>query len=198
MQNSQPFRPRYPLPPISSSYQLYVPGQMAPRQPLKFYYCLEEGHSAIRYNHVTEDLEKIIVLKCGRTYLFSNLQRLPTEGPKSTKELVRNFSKEQEYFTKKMMEQLNPPPKQQGKKLIDDHKDKKAATIAQVEELGNWKPPQISPANENIKINVGSRKTEQRTLRQETQGQAQKECKNETQKYLKKKIPGSYHEKNEV
>ncbi|MBW0467849.1 hypothetical protein O181_007564 [Austropuccinia psidii MF-1] len=34
-QNSQPFRPRYPLPPISSSYQPYVPAQIAPRQLLK-------------------------------------------------------------------------------------------------------------------------------------------------------------------
>ncbi|MBW0574002.1 hypothetical protein O181_113717 [Austropuccinia psidii MF-1] len=42
IQNSQPFRPRYPLPPISSGYQTYVPAQMSPRQPLKCYYCLEE------------------------------------------------------------------------------------------------------------------------------------------------------------
>ncbi|MBW0496613.1 hypothetical protein O181_036328 [Austropuccinia psidii MF-1] len=38
-QNSQPFRPRYPLPPISSSYQPYVLAQMAPRRLLKCYYC---------------------------------------------------------------------------------------------------------------------------------------------------------------
>ncbi|MBW0494927.1 hypothetical protein O181_034642 [Austropuccinia psidii MF-1] len=48
MQNSQPFRPRYALPPVSLSYQPYVPAQMAPRQPLKLYHCLEEGHLAIR------------------------------------------------------------------------------------------------------------------------------------------------------
>ncbi|MBW0590794.1 hypothetical protein O181_130509, partial [Austropuccinia psidii MF-1] len=48
MQNSQPLRPRYPLPPISSGYQPYVPAQMAPRQLLKCYYCLEEGHSVIK------------------------------------------------------------------------------------------------------------------------------------------------------
>ncbi|MBW0556665.1 hypothetical protein O181_096380 [Austropuccinia psidii MF-1] len=36
-QNSQPLRPRYPLPPISSGYQPYVPAQMAPRQLLKCY-----------------------------------------------------------------------------------------------------------------------------------------------------------------
>ncbi|MBW0514634.1 hypothetical protein O181_054349 [Austropuccinia psidii MF-1] len=63
IQNSQPFRPRYPSPPISSGYQPYVPAQMALRQPLKCYYFLEEGHSAIRCNHLTEDLEKRIFLK---------------------------------------------------------------------------------------------------------------------------------------
>ncbi|MBW0586767.1 hypothetical protein O181_126482 [Austropuccinia psidii MF-1] len=104
-QNSQPFRPRYLLQPISSVYQPYVPAQMTPRQLLKCYYCLEEGHSEIRCNHRTEDLEKRIVLKRGGTYFFPNFQRLPTEGPKSAKELVRHFSKEQEDFTKKMMEQ---------------------------------------------------------------------------------------------
>ncbi|MBW0572286.1 hypothetical protein O181_112001 [Austropuccinia psidii MF-1] len=37
IQNSQPFRPRYPSPTISSGYQPYVPAQMTPRQPLKCY-----------------------------------------------------------------------------------------------------------------------------------------------------------------
>ncbi|MBW0561745.1 hypothetical protein O181_101460 [Austropuccinia psidii MF-1] len=97
-----------------------------------------------------------------------------------------------------MMEQSNSPPKKQEKKLIDDHTDKKEATIAQIEGLGNLKTPQISPANENIQINVGRRKTQQRALAQEAQSQAQKEYKNETQKYLKKKIPGAYHEKDEA
>ncbi|MBW0478040.1 hypothetical protein O181_017755 [Austropuccinia psidii MF-1] len=104
IQTSQPFNPRYPSPLISSCYQPYVPAQMAPRQPLKCYYCLEEGHSTIRCNHLTEYLEKRIVLKCGGTYLFPNFQRVPTEGPKSATELVRNFAKEQKDFTMEMME----------------------------------------------------------------------------------------------
>ncbi|MBW0486711.1 hypothetical protein O181_026426 [Austropuccinia psidii MF-1] len=143
IQNSQPFRPRYPSPPISSGYQPYVPAQMAPRQLLKCYYCLEEGHSAIRCNHLTEDLEKRMVLKHGGTYLFPNFQRVPTEGPKSAKELVRHFAKEQEDFTKKMMEQSNPPQKKQETTVIEESKGEKAAAIAQIEEWGNWKPPQI-------------------------------------------------------
>ncbi|MBW0467163.1 hypothetical protein O181_006878 [Austropuccinia psidii MF-1] len=102
-QNSQPFKARYPFPPTSSGYQPYVPAQMAPRQLLKCYYCLEEGHSTIRCNHLTEDLEKRIVLKHGGTYPFPNFQRVPTDGPKSAKDLVKRFAKEQEDFTNKMM-----------------------------------------------------------------------------------------------
>ncbi|MBW0591610.1 hypothetical protein O181_131325 [Austropuccinia psidii MF-1] len=106
---------------------------MAPRQPLKCYYCLE-GHSAIRFNNLTEDLEKRIVLKRGGTYVFPNFRRVPTEGPKCAKELVRHFAKEQEDFTMKMMEQSNLPPKKQEITLIEESKGEKATTLAQKEE----------------------------------------------------------------
>ncbi|MBW0480899.1 hypothetical protein O181_020614 [Austropuccinia psidii MF-1] len=130
MQISQPFRPRYPLPPISSGYQPYVPAQMVPRQPLKGYYFLEGGHSAMRCNHITKDLEKRAVLKCGGIYIFPNFQRVPTEGPKSSKEFVRQFAKEQEEFTKKMMEQSISPPNKQGTIVIEESKCEKATAIA--------------------------------------------------------------------
>ncbi|MBW0554073.1 hypothetical protein O181_093788 [Austropuccinia psidii MF-1] len=104
MQNSQPFRPRYPLTPISSRYQPYMPAQMTQRQLLmRCYYLLEERNSTMRCNHLTEDFEKRIVLKRGGTYLFPNFQRVPTEGPTSEKELAKTFSKEQMDFTNKMM-----------------------------------------------------------------------------------------------
>ncbi|MBW0576189.1 hypothetical protein O181_115904 [Austropuccinia psidii MF-1] len=180
IQNSQPFRPRYPSPPISSSYQPYFLDPMAPRLPLKCYYCLEKGHSAIRCNNLTGDLDKIIVLKRGGTYIFPNFQRIPTEGPKSAKELVRHFSKEQEDFPKKMI------------------KGETATAIAQIEEWGNWNPPQISPENENLQINVGLRQTRQRASRQENQIQTQQEDKNEAHKPFEKKIPGAYHEEDEA
>ncbi|MBW0517516.1 hypothetical protein O181_057231 [Austropuccinia psidii MF-1] len=171
---------------------------MAPRQPLKCYYCLEEGHYAIRCNHLTEDLEKIIVLKRGGTYLFPNFQRVPTEGPKYAEELVRHFAKEQEDFTKKMKEQSNSPPKKQEITVIEESKGENAPTIAQIEEWGDCKPPQISPANENLQINVGLRHTRQRASRQESQSQTQQGDKNETHKPFKKKIPGAYHEEDEA
>ncbi|MBW0486181.1 hypothetical protein O181_025896 [Austropuccinia psidii MF-1] len=130
IQNSQPFRPIYPSPPISSGYQPYAPAKMAPRQPSKCYYCLEEGHSAII--------------------------------------------------------------------SIQESKGEKETAIAQIEEWGNWKPPQISPANENLQINIGPRQTRKRASRQEIQIQTQQEDKNETHKPFKKKIPGSYHKEYEA
>ncbi|MBW0490479.1 hypothetical protein O181_030194 [Austropuccinia psidii MF-1] len=141
---------------------------MAPRQPLKCYYFLEEAHSAIRCNNLTEDLEKRIVLKHEGTYISTNFQRVPTEGPMSTNKL-------------------------QETQVIKDHKDEKAAAIDQIAEWQNWKPPQISSETENLQINVGLRQT-----RQESQSQTQQEDKNETQKSFRKKIPDSYHEGDET
>ncbi|MBW0490468.1 hypothetical protein O181_030183 [Austropuccinia psidii MF-1] len=171
---------------------------MAPRQPLKCYYCLEEGHPTRRCNHLTEDLEKSIFMKCGGMYLFPNFQGVPTEGPQSAKELVKIFAKEQEDFRAKIMEQSNLPPKKQEITIIEQSKGEKATTIDQREEWGNWKSPQISPENKNIQINVGLRQTRQRASRQESQSQTQKEDKNETHKPCKKKIPGAYHEEDEA
>ncbi|MBW0466546.1 hypothetical protein O181_006261 [Austropuccinia psidii MF-1] len=106
----------------------------------------------MRFNDLTEDLEKGIVLKHAATYLFPNFQRVPTEDPISEKEFAKQFAKDQEEFTKKMIEKSNPPPKQKGPIVIEDQKYEKAAAIAQIEEWGNWIPPQISLSNENLKI----------------------------------------------
>ncbi|MBW0484018.1 hypothetical protein O181_023733 [Austropuccinia psidii MF-1] len=97
-----------------------------------------------------------------------------------------------------MIEKSNTPPKQQEQKVIEDNKYGKAAAIAQIEEWGNWKPPQTSPENENLKMNVGLRQTRQRASRQEISNQTQKEVKTESQKPFKKKISGSYHEEDEA
>ncbi|MBW0477787.1 hypothetical protein O181_017502 [Austropuccinia psidii MF-1] len=143
IQKSQPFRPRYPSPPIFS-------GSNGSKNAIEVLFLLEEGHSAIRCNHITKDLEKRIVLKHGGKYLFPNFQRIPTECPKSAKELARNFDKEQEGFTEKMMEQSNPPPKKQEEKLIEEGKGEKETAIAQIEAWGNWKIPQILLTNKNL------------------------------------------------
>ncbi|MBW0483630.1 hypothetical protein O181_023345 [Austropuccinia psidii MF-1] len=99
---------------------------------------------------------------------FPNFQRVLTEGPTSAKKLVKQFAKEQEEFTKKMMEKSNSPPNMQETTVIEERKGEETAVIAQIEERGNWKPPQISPENENIKINVGLRQTRKRAARQES------------------------------
>ncbi|MBW0515918.1 hypothetical protein O181_055633 [Austropuccinia psidii MF-1] len=96
------------------------------------------------------------------------------------------------------MEQSNPPPKKQEITLIEESKEEKATTTAQIEEWGNWKPPQISPENENIQKNVGLMKIRERGSRQESKIQTQQEDKNETHKPFKKKIPGAYHEEDEA
>ncbi|MBW0474219.1 hypothetical protein O181_013934 [Austropuccinia psidii MF-1] len=67
-----------------------------------------------------------------------------------------------------------------------------------MKEWGNWKPPQISPENENLQTNVVLRQTRNRAARQEIQSQTQQYHKNETQKSLKKKTPGAYHEEYEA
>ncbi|MBW0476505.1 hypothetical protein O181_016220 [Austropuccinia psidii MF-1] len=53
--NNQPYRPQNPLQSFSSSYQPYIPAQMAPRPPLKCAYCKEKGHSATRCTQLAED-----------------------------------------------------------------------------------------------------------------------------------------------
>ncbi|MBW0498364.1 hypothetical protein O181_038079 [Austropuccinia psidii MF-1] len=62
-----------------------------------------------------------------------------------------------------MIEKSNTPTKQQETTVIDDNKDERAATIAEIKEWGNWKHPQISPENKNFPINFGLRQTKQRS-----------------------------------
>ncbi|MBW0484065.1 hypothetical protein O181_023780 [Austropuccinia psidii MF-1] len=96
------------------------------------------------------------------------------------------------------MEKSNSPPNKQETTVIEESKGQKAVAIAQIEEWGNCKPPQVSPANENIQIKFGLRQTRQRASRQEIQILTQQEDKNETHKPSKKKIPGAYHEEDEA
>ncbi|MBW0495507.1 hypothetical protein O181_035222 [Austropuccinia psidii MF-1] len=89
---------------------------MAPRPPLKCAYCKEEGHSATRFTHLAEDLDKRIVRPQEASYLFPNYQRVPMEGNKSAKDIVRAFAKEQAELNKKFMEK--PVVKQKQKKRL--------------------------------------------------------------------------------
>ncbi|MBW0559433.1 hypothetical protein O181_099148 [Austropuccinia psidii MF-1] len=110
-QNNQPYSPRNPLPPFSSSYQPYIPAQMAPRPPLRCSYCKKEGHSATRCTHLAGDLDKRIVRTQGESYLFPNYQRVPMEGNESAKNIVGAFAKEKAELNKKSMEKPTVKPK---------------------------------------------------------------------------------------
>ncbi|MBW0584839.1 hypothetical protein O181_124554 [Austropuccinia psidii MF-1] len=94
--------------------------------------------------------------------------------------MVRQFAKEQEELTKKMIENSKKPPKQKEKAVIEDHGDRREAAIAQIQEWESWEPPQISPENENFQKKFGLTQTRQRAERQETQSQTQKEHRLET------------------
>ncbi|MBW0543233.1 hypothetical protein O181_082948 [Austropuccinia psidii MF-1] len=102
-QNNQPYRPRNPLPQLSTSYQPYIPAQMTQRLPLKCAYCKEEGCSETRCPHCAEDLDRRTFRTQGESYLFPNYQRVPMEGNESAKNIVRDFSKEQAELNKKFM-----------------------------------------------------------------------------------------------
>ncbi|MBW0522132.1 hypothetical protein O181_061847 [Austropuccinia psidii MF-1] len=71
-QNNHPYKQRNPLPPFSSSYQPYIPAQMAPRTQLQCAYCKEEGDLATRCTHLAEDLDRRIVRTQGSSSLFPN------------------------------------------------------------------------------------------------------------------------------
>ncbi|MBW0532908.1 hypothetical protein O181_072623 [Austropuccinia psidii MF-1] len=166
-QNNQPYRPRNPLPPFSSSYQPYIPAQMAPRPPLKYDYCKEEGHSATRCSHFSEDLDRRIFRTQGASYLFPNCQRAPTEGDESVKDIVRAFAKEKEELNKEFMDRktLKPKPEEEVKPTEKKSEDK-STSIAHVEDWANWKPPTISSANDPFESHIGPRQTKQRMERQ--------------------------------
>ncbi|MBW0484745.1 hypothetical protein O181_024460 [Austropuccinia psidii MF-1] len=89
--NVQPFRQRNTVGPLPANYQPYVPAELYLRPPLKFHYCFENGHSLTKCSYLEENMEKRIVSRQGLGLLYSNLQRVPTEGTKSPEDLVREF-----------------------------------------------------------------------------------------------------------
>ncbi|MBW0537654.1 hypothetical protein O181_077369 [Austropuccinia psidii MF-1] len=166
-QNNRPYRPWNPLPPFSSSCQQYIPAQMAPRPPLKFAYCKEEGHSETRCTHLAEDLEKWIVRTQGASYLFPNYQRVIMEGNESAKYIVRAFAKEQAELKKKFMDKTTVKPKSEEEVKPTEKNSKYTTTsIAHVEDWSNWKPPTISSANDPFESHIVLRQKKQKMYRQ--------------------------------
>ncbi|MBW0498963.1 hypothetical protein O181_038678 [Austropuccinia psidii MF-1] len=91
--------------PASSSHFPYIPEQQGPRKLYKCTYHLKYGHTVSRCNDLTEDFEKHIVHKTGSSFYFPNLQRVPIEGEKIPRDLVRQFADGQEVLTKKFLEE---------------------------------------------------------------------------------------------
>ncbi|MBW0471114.1 hypothetical protein O181_010829 [Austropuccinia psidii MF-1] len=96
------------------------------------------------------------------------------------------------------MEKSNSPPNKQQTIVIEKRKGEKETAIAQMEEWGNWKTPQISPANEDIQIHFGLRKTRKRAARQEIQVKFNKRMKMKHTNPFKRKKTGAYHEEDEA
>ncbi|MBW0500444.1 hypothetical protein O181_040159 [Austropuccinia psidii MF-1] len=154
-QNNQPYRPKNPLPPFSSSYQPYIPAQMDPKPPSKCAYCKEKGHSETRCTQLAEDLDRRIVRTQGASYLFPNYQRVPMEGNESGKNIVRAFAKEQEELNRKFLEKPTFKPKPEEEvKPTEKKSEVKSTSIANFEDVSNWKPPTISSANDPFESHI--------------------------------------------
>ncbi|MBW0494286.1 hypothetical protein O181_034001 [Austropuccinia psidii MF-1] len=122
---------------------------MAPRPPLKCYYCNKEGHAATRLTHLAEDLDRNIFRTEGAAYPFPSYQRVPMEQNESAKNIVRAFSKEQAELNKKFIEKFTVKPKPEEEVQPTQNKSEdKSTLIAHVEYWSNWKPPTISSSND--------------------------------------------------
>ncbi|MBW0528489.1 hypothetical protein O181_068204 [Austropuccinia psidii MF-1] len=166
-QNNQTYRPRNPLPPFSSSYQPYIPAQMAPRPPLKCAYCKEEGHSATRCTHLAEDLDKKNFQNSRRILLISQLSERTS---RAQKEIYGETCGK-----KKQEEEVKPTEKKS---------EDKSTSISHVEDLSNWKPPIISSSNDPFESHIVLRHTKKRLERQAPNQEPKK----------KAAIPGTYIE----
>ncbi|MBW0553259.1 hypothetical protein O181_092974 [Austropuccinia psidii MF-1] len=188
--NNQQFKPRNDLPPFSQSHVPYAPAQNIPKPYVKCYYCLEEGHSVSRCNYLFEDQNKKWVRRQGGGFLFTNRQRVPTDGRISPKKLVEEFAKEQEERTKKGKENgakyIPHQPKEVN--ITKVKKNDISTAIAKTEDWGSWQSPTISLSNDPFLNNYGLRNTKQTSSRyehpiQESKRHYQKQWKHH-QKYL--------------
>ncbi|MBW0523146.1 hypothetical protein O181_062861 [Austropuccinia psidii MF-1] len=70
--NNQGFRPRDNVSPPPNRSEPYVPAQNVPKLTVKFYYCMEEGHSSGRFTELVDDQKKKWVIRQGFNYLYPN------------------------------------------------------------------------------------------------------------------------------
>ncbi|MBW0570789.1 hypothetical protein O181_110504 [Austropuccinia psidii MF-1] len=135
--NALPFRQRNTQALLPENFQPYASAQLYPRPPLKCHYLFENGHSLTRCSYLAEGMEKRIVSREGLNFFYPNFQRVPSEGIKSPKDLIREFDKEQKEISNKIIEKEKPVSRQEDKKIVELKKEEKDVSIAQVEDWGN-------------------------------------------------------------
>ncbi|MBW0558631.1 hypothetical protein O181_098346 [Austropuccinia psidii MF-1] len=131
-------------------------------------------------------MEKRIWSRQGLNFLYPNFQRLPSEGTKSPKNLVRKFDKEQKEISKNIIENEKPLSRPEDKMIVELKKEEREVSIAQVEDKGNWEPPIVSSPTENLETHETSRQTKQRLAKQESQNEEDSQSK-------KPILSGTYH-----
>ncbi|MBW0502630.1 hypothetical protein O181_042345 [Austropuccinia psidii MF-1] len=104
-ESNKKLNPKVNNTPASSSHFPYIPAQQGPRPQYKCTYCLKDGHTVSRCNDLTEDIEKHIVHKTGISFYFPNFQRVPIEGEKIPRDLLRQFAAEKEVLTKNFLKE---------------------------------------------------------------------------------------------
>ncbi|MBW0549664.1 hypothetical protein O181_089379 [Austropuccinia psidii MF-1] len=185
--NAKPSRLRNTPAHLPANYQPYFTAQLYPRQPLKCYYCFKNGHSLTRCSYLEEDMEKRIVSRQGLNFHYPNFQRVPSEGTRYPKYLVREFDKEEKEISKKVIENEKPISRPEDKKIVDLNKEEKEVSISQMEDWRNWEPPNISSPTGMLETHATIRHTKKRLAKPENQ-------RKEGYKYKNPIIPGTYHE----
>ncbi|MBW0533152.1 hypothetical protein O181_072867 [Austropuccinia psidii MF-1] len=123
-------------------------------------------------------MEKRIISKQGLNFLYPNFQRVPSEGAKSPKELVREFDKEQKEISNIIIEKEKPLSRPEDQNVVELKKEEKDVSIAQAEDWGNWEPPIVSSPTDMLKTHATLRKTKQRLAKQESQNKEDSQVRN--------------------
>ncbi|MBW0543351.1 hypothetical protein O181_083066 [Austropuccinia psidii MF-1] len=113
-------------------------------------------------------MEKRIVSRQGLNFLYPNFQRVPSEGTKSPKDLVRESDKEQKEISKNIIENEKPLSRPEDQKIVEMKKEEKEVSISQVEDWGNWEQQTVSSPTEMLETHESLRQTKKRLAKQES------------------------------
>ncbi|MBW0589540.1 hypothetical protein O181_129255 [Austropuccinia psidii MF-1] len=114
-------------------------------------------------------MENRIVSGKGLNFLYPNFQRVPSEGSKSPKDLVREFTKELKEISKNIIQNEKPLSRPEDQNIVDLKKEEEEVLISQVEDWGNWEPPIVSSPTEMLETHATLRQKKQRLVKQESQ-----------------------------